>query len=333
MTDRTLLVGIFNEAQRWSLSEAELDRLRAAVEGAGVRVAPVHTRHELLDRIDDAELLMGLPLADSQLVGRGGSLRLVQLVTPYAESLAPIARVIGQGARVAGTAPIRAPAVAEHAVGLLLMMLRHLDDAVHAQASHQWASAVIARSVHDLAGATVGLVDLGPVGVAIAERLAPFGCELVATVADGAPTGPVARTLAPSSVDEVLGRSDVVILADDRPGRMRPILDRALFEQLSPGALLVNVASGMAFTDRELLRALRRGRLAGAALDVFEHRPLPATSPLWNAPDVLITPAVASASPSNWRRAVGVTVENIRRFDADEPLLGEITLPVAAPVG
>jgi len=332
-----LLVAVFNEAQRWALPEAHVDRLREGL-GDSARVEQVRTRAALLDRLDEAAMLMGLPLSESQLQGRGGSLRFVQLVSPYAESLAPIRRVIDLGARVAGTAPIRAVPVAEHAIALLLTLTRGVDRAVLAQTSHRWASAEIAGGCRDLADLTVGIVGLGEIGRAIARRLAAFGCEVLATRRPGATpdeedddAASIARLLPAESLDELLGRSGVVILADDTPGRDRPLLDRALFESLSPGALLINVASGTAFRENELLLALRRGRVGAAALDALDHRPLPPNSSLWNTPNVLITPSVAAASPSAWRRAVDVTIENIARLRADRPLRDEIVLAPAEP--
>lgn len=323
MTDRTLLVAVFNEAQRWSLPEALVDRLRAGTPG-DVRVVVARSREEFTARLDETDLLLGLPVAGDQAPATGPRLKFVQLARPHAESLAPIRRVLDAGARVAGTAPIRATAVSEHAVALTLALLRRIDDAVRSQAAHRWESQRLAGEARTLAGSTVGVVGYGHVGRAIAARLAPFGCEIIATIHDDPDAGGAARLLPGSSTDELLGRSNVVILADDRFDRVRPILDRSLFASINPGALLVNVASGTAFSESELLRAMRRGLISAAALDVFAHRPLPPTSPLWSAPNVLMTPAIGAAGPDAWRRAVDVTIENIRRFDSGERLLDEV---------
>lgn len=324
MTDRTLLVAVFNESQRWSLPEALVERLRAG-SPADMRVEVARSREEFADRLDRADLLMGLPVAGDQAPAAGQRLKFVQLVRPHAESLAPIRRVLDAGARVAGTAPIRANAVAEHAIALTLALLRRLDDAVRSRAAHRWESQRLASEARTLCGATVGIIGYGHIGRAIAARLEPFGCEIIATVHDDPAATGAGRLLPGSSIDELLGRSNIVILADDRFDRVRSVLDRSLFASLNPGALLVNVASGTAFSESDLLRALRKGQLSAAALDVFAHRPLPATSPLWSAPNILITPAIGAASPDAWSRAVDVTLENIRRFDAGEPLLDEVS--------
>lgn len=325
MTDQTLVVAVFNEAQRWVLPKESVDRLRAGLADNGVRVVTAQSRAGLVNQLDEATYLMGLPLIESQLAGRINHLQFVQLVTARAESLAPYQAVIESGGRVAGTAVIRAIPVAEHAIAMLLAMLKHLDVASLAQTNRRWVAAGIAPEVGDLADATVGVVNLGVIGSAIAQRLAPFGCELLATGENKSFATHVDRLLPPANLDELISRTNIIILADDAPGRTRPVLDRPLFEAMGPRTLLINVASGTVFSETELLRALRQGHVAGAALDCFEHRPLPANSPLWNASNVLLTPSVATASPSYWRRAVDVTVENIRRLQTGQELLDELS--------
>lgn len=330
MTDQTLVVAVFNEAQHWSLPKESIERLRSAL-APDVSVVAVQTRAQLVDRLDGATYLMGLPLIESQLAGRVDRLKFVQLVSAQAESLAPCQTVIDHGGRVAGTAVVRAVPVAEHAIALLLALLKRLDIAAQAQANHRWAAARIARRMGDLADATVGIVNLGVIGDAIAQRLASFGCELLATGENEAAAQHVDRLLGPANLDELVSRTDILVLADDPPGRTRSILDRAIFEAMRPRTLLVNVASGVAFAESELLRAMRNGHVAGAALDCYEHRPLAPNSPLWNASDVLLTPAVSAASPSYWRRAVDATIENIRRLESGQELLDELTVqPQAA---
>lgn len=332
MTDRLLLLAIFNEAQQWSLPEALVEKLRAHAP-PGVKVEAVNRRATLMERLPEAEFLVGLPLAESQFTGRTESLRFVQLVTAWAESLAPFRAAIEAGARVAGTAAIRAETVAEHTMALLLAMLRRIDVAVLAQSNRRWTAAPIGQQVRDLAGATVGILNIDIVGREIAKRLRPFGCEIIATGDDPEAGALVDRLLSPAHIDKLVSVADVIIIADGQGEVAPPVLTRALFDEMRPSTFLINVASGCAFAEAELLRAIRRGRIAGAALDCYEHRPLPRSSPLWNASNVLLTPSIGTASPSYWRRAIDVTIENLRRFEAGEPLLDELTSQTPASVG
>jgi phosphoglycerate dehydrogenase-like enzyme len=328
MSDRRLTVAVFNESQRWALDDAMIDRLRKGVDDA-VEIEAVRSRAALLELLPETDYLMGLPLAESQFAGLATRLKLVQLVTAWAESLAPYRAAMLAGARVSGTGAIRAVPVAEHAMALLLGLMRRLDISISAQANRRWAAGRIAQSVREMADATVGLVNIGPVGREVARRLRPFGCEIIATGGSESDSDLVDRLLPEASIDELISRSDVLMLTDDDPYRRRPVLTRPLFEQMGSRSLLVNVAGGTMFAESEFLRAVRRGHIAGAALDCFEHRPLSYNSPLWNAANVIITPSTASASPSYWRRAVDVTLENIKRLESNQELLDELRVELA----
>lgn len=328
MTKRRLTVAVFNEAQRWALPDDDLERLRAGAPD-DIEVHAVRNRAAMIEALPETEFLMGLPLIESQFAGRATRLKFVQLVTAWAEELAPFRAAMLSGARVSGTGAIRAEPVAEHAMALLLALLRRVDIAVNGQADRRWVAARIAQSARDLRGATVGVINMGVVGRAVAARLRPFGCELLATGTTPSDAELVDRFLPPTNIDELIGRSEILILADTLPGRSRHVLDRPLFEQMGSRTLLINVAGGGVFSESELLRAIRRGHIAGAALDCFEHRPLSANSPIWNAANVIVTPSIATASPSYWRRAVDVTLENLRRLDSGQEILDELRVETA----
>ncbi len=324
MSDRTLLVAVFNESQRWKLPSDLVERLQSGAPDS-IKVKQTSTRAELMDHLSDASYLMGLPLTESQFSEASSKIEFVQLATAWSESLAPINAAHAAGARVCGTGAIRADSVAEHAIGLLFALLRRMDIAITAQANHRWAASALAPSTRDLTGSTIGLINIGWAGRALAKRLRPFECELLATGTGQHNADCVDQLLGLANVDELVSRSNVIILADDEVNRTRPMLNRALFEQMRPGTLLINVAGSNAAEDNEVLRAVRNNNLAGAGLDCFAHRPLPPTSPLWNASNIIITPSVASASPSYWRRAVDVTIENLRRLESGQELLDELT--------
>ena len=101
----------------------------------------------------------------------------------------------------------------------------------------------------------------------------------------------------------------------------RHLFDERMFAACKPGALLVNIARGSVCDEAALVRALQDGRLAGAALDVFEQEPLPADSPLWRLPNVLLSPHISGMTPAYDDRAMQIFAENLRRYLAGEPLL------------
>jgi len=328
MAERTLVIAIFNESAEWSLPEPLVERIARAVAPA-VDVVSVPNRSALREALPSADYLAGMPLSQSQFEARMQNnekpLRWIQIVGSAAESLAPLRLAVEHAVRLTGASPIRAPQAAEHAVACLLALLRGLPLAAQAQLEHVWRANVLSERVRDLDGMTVGLPAADVIGEEIARRLKAFGCEILATSRD--PEEPllhIDHVLPESSLDELLARSGAVILSNPFPSPRLPYLDRPQFSQIKEDALLVDISRGGVVKQSELIRALQSRRLAGAALDVFAHEPLPHDSPLWNMPGVLLTPHLAPASPAYWRRAADVIAHNLQRIESGRPLIGEI---------
>jgi len=106
--------------------------------------------------------------------------------------------------------------------------------------------------------------------------------------------------------------------------RTRGLIDAAALARLPAGARLVNVARGEVAEEPPLIDALRRGALAGAYLDVFAHEPLPAESPLWDMPNVIVTPHTAGHSDGNEMRVAAIFLDNLRRWTEGQPLLNRV---------
>jgi len=204
--------------------------------------------------------------------------------------------------------------------------VRHLNDAITAQLEHVWASHELAASMKDLEGMTVGIIGMGPLGRAIAKRLHAFEVEIIATLgsADN-PFAGVKEMLPPERLDELLSRSDVIVLAVPPTSVRSVLLNRSMLENCQKSAFLVNVSHNRVCDDAALVEMLSRHRLAGAGLDSFDSAPLPESSPLWRMSNVLITPRVASVSPRYWERAVNFTCDNIQRLLEGRPLNDEWT--------
>jgi phosphoglycerate dehydrogenase-like enzyme len=129
------------------------------------------------------------------------------------------------------------------------------------------------------------------------------------------------RTVAYEDLRDVLPGADWLLLACPLTDRTRGLVDAAALALLPAGARLVNVSRGEVVVEAAVIAALREGRLAGAYLDVFEHEPLPADSPLWDMPNVLLTPHAAGHSDGNAERAAVMFLQNLRRFCKGEPLV------------
>ena len=326
---RRLTLAIFNEPQGWSLDEAHVGWI-AERAPKGVEVIAVANREQLIAALPETDYLAGFPLAtisDASLCRR---LRWVQLVGSGGEAFAPIRALVEQAVRVTSALSIRTASTAEHAVALALAMTRSLKSAITAQQEHRWATDDIAPTITDLAGATVGIVELDAIGAEIARRFAPFGVELLATAAadiDDDQRQTVRAIMPTNRTDELLSRSDIIIVANPGPTE-KPLLTRSDLAQFQPNSMLIDVSLSGVLRHSDLVWALERRMLGAAGLDVFEQEPLPPESPLWSMPNVIITPHCAPVSPHYWDRAYEIIVANLDRIEQnnpENPMIDEIT--------
>ena len=204
--------------------------------------------------------------------------------------------------------------LAEWVVGAILAMQRGLVRSRDSQARHEWE----AIEPPELSGRRVVILGLGSIGRAIADRLRPFGVELIGvsrTARDGV------RGMA--DLDEVL--RDAQILVDILPltSETGGLLDARRLSLLPDGALLVNAGRGRTIETAALVGELQTGRIR-AALDVTDPEPLAPDHPLWELPNVLITPHMAGDSPASTIRAFALAGDQIRRFAAGEPLINDV---------
>ncbi len=228
--------------------------------------------------------------------------------------------------------------IAEQVMGYLICFTRNLHRYVLQQARGEWSPvggeggrvsfATGPGVVNDidlahetLAGATLGVVGYGQIGREIAARARAFGMTVVAV-------DPVQRGEGVWPVEELprlLGASDFVVIAAPHTPRTERLFGRAMIRQMKRSAVLVNIGRGAIVVLDDLVAALEAGEIAGAALDVFETEPLPATSPLWGMGEkVILTPHVAGYATCIAGRHLGVLLENIRRFVRGEALMNVV---------
>ena len=216
-------------------------------------------------------------------------------------------------------AGVHGSALAEFVILGLLYFSRDVPRLQRMRAARHWQR----YTNRELAGRRALVVGLGGVGQAIARHLAALGLEVwgMRRGTDGPRPDGVARLLPLTALAQALGGIDALILACPLTPETRHLIGAAEFAALPPGALLVNVARGAVIDEPALLAALRSGRLGGAALDVFEEEPLPAESPLWSLPNVLISPHSASTVMAENRRIVDLFLANLERWLDGRPLL------------
>jgi phosphoglycerate dehydrogenase-like enzyme len=176
-----------------------------------------------------------------------------------------------------------------------------------------------------VAGQVVGIVGLGNVGGETARMVSALGATPIGVVRSlagrtAAGSG-VAELFAQTDLDQILPRLDVLVLAVPHTPETEGLLTAARIGMLAPTCLLVNIARGDVVDEPALITALQQGRIKGAALDVFAQEPLPPTSPLWDLPNVLVSPHSASTVDGENQKIVDLFSTNLVRYQAGDPLL------------
>jgi phosphoglycerate dehydrogenase-like enzyme len=261
-------------------------------------------------------LVVGLEPIPATLIEQAPRLRLIQrLGVGYCN--VDVGAAAARGIPVCNMPDFNAATVAEHTIMLVLAVLRRAFESTLLLKAGRWpVEDVVRAGVHDLAGRTVGLLGLGAIGAAVAERLVPFGVELRFHDRRGPAASVHGARFA--ELDELLRASRVLSLHLPLTPATRGLLTRERLASLPPGAILVNTARGALVDEAALADALRSGALAGAGIDVFAEEPPPARHPLRTCPNVVLTPHLAGQTREAMERMVVALVENLRRVAAGE---------------
>ena len=218
-----------------------------------------------------------------------------------------------------------AVSTAEHAVLLMLALLRQLPRHHAATARGEWLAMAHAMQLRELRGKVVGLVGFGQIARQVARRVHGFDATVrytkpqPAAPADEQPSGARYRTL-----DDLLGESDIVSLHAPLGPQTRGMIDARALARMRPGSWLVNTARGALVDEAALHDALVGGHLAGAGLDVFAHEPIDRDSPLLGLPNVVLTPHIAGSTRDTWDYRLAAAWANVRRVAAGEAPLSRI---------
>lgn len=225
-----------------------------------------------------------------------------------------------RGLIVTNSAGAQAVPIAEF---VLLFMLSHVKQArallaLTPEDAWQRGDALQLQELH---GATVLIVGLGQIGQEIARRAAAFGMRVWGSRRHPRPAEGVERVVGEGEWRALLPEADYLVVAAPLTDTTRGMIDRDALARLKPGAYLINIARGQIVDTEALLEALRSGRLAGAGLDALPQEPLPAEHPLWQAPNVWITPHISWSSPQIFPRVAEIFLENLRRYRAGQELI------------
>jgi phosphoglycerate dehydrogenase-like enzyme len=168
----------------------------------------------------------------------------------------------------------------------------------------------------ELVGDTIGVVGYGGIGREVGRRARGLGMRVLAVRSRDRSIVPpeVDEAFGPDGLDEVLVRSDYVVLSLPETTSTSGLIGAEELARMGPGSVLLNLSRGGIVDEESLVRALESGDIRGAALDVFRNEPLPADSPLWTLDNVLITPHAGAISPRFWERETDLIVRNIGHY-------------------
>ncbi len=316
----TILVSIQQPVAAWQIPVAQIDRLRQAF-----------PHHEVVYATAPAERAAGLARCD---VAYTWILSAAELaVAPHLRWLHSSAVAVGtlcldalaaRGVAVTNTRGVQGGPIAEHVFATLLALTHRVPLALDRQRTQTWAQNefVGERLPVRLAGLCLGVVGMGSIGAEVARLGVAFGMRVIGVrrhAERGGPPG-VQAVWGADRLDDLAAAADVFVVAAPLTSETQALLDARRIARLKPGAWVVNVARGQLVDEVALVAALESGALSGAALDVFAQEPLPATSPLWRAPNLLLTPHTSGFRQGHWDDAVDVFMDNLHRWDRGEPV-------------
>lgn len=296
---------------------------------AGIDLVAVDDLSEVAALVKDADaLVISDPRgADGRAIAAalrepGCRVRWVQLLTAGADGL--LAHGVPGHVAITNQGGAVAPAVAEHAMTMILAMARRIGAIIERSARHEW-NKEFTPPLMSLEGRTLAIVGYGNIGRELAKRARGFDMKILG-VSRSLAADPLVDEMHPmSALHDVLGRAEVVALCVASVAATRHVVNAGTFAAMRKGAFFINVTRGETVDQAALKQALDSGHLAGAFLDVTQPEPLPPDDPLWNAANLIISPHTAGAGGTGTGgRIAAVVSENVVRFRAGQALVHQM---------
>ena len=280
----------------------------------------VRTFEALRAALPEVEVLVVSGLWHDDLIEASPKLRFIQSISAGMNQFSQ-PRLAAAGITLASAQGANERAVAEHTIGLLLSLTRHLARARDDQARRHWPPVVgdPADRQEELAGKTLLIVGFGRIGIRIARLARAFGMRVIGMKRSSSDAGEADEIVPPDRLLEVLPRADVLVLACPLTPETERLIRAEHLAAMKPSAYLVNVARGRVVDEEALIAALKEGSIRGAGLDCMVEEPLPATSELWGMANVVLTPHSAGETRGYEENVLDIFLDNLERFRAGRP--------------
>lgn len=289
---------------------------RFALRNSGMNWFEVRSLDELKARIAEVDVLLCSGLWRNELIAQAPRLAFIQSISAGTDQYSRD-MLTAAGIRVASAQGVNERAVAEHAIALILAMARQIPEARDNQAAKKWRGMIgdISKREDELGGKTLVIAGMGRIGTRLATLAKAFDMRVIGIKRDTAKgAGAADQVVGQGELLSVLPQADFVALTCPLTPQTENLIDAKALSAMKPSACLVNVARGKVVNEPALLAALQAGQIAGAALDCAWEEPLPATSALWNAPNVLITPHTAGETRRYEDNVIDLLLENLDRM-------------------
>jgi len=341
LSTRRVVIDLASPRAAWRIPPSRVSEIRGAL-GTGWEVAEIAApavsdgdgaygsgSPESIAAARGAEIYVGYGLPKGVAEAGRESLRWVHSGTAGIGGSIP--HLTGTKIVLTNSAGVHAEPMADWVIAAIGFFIRGIDRMVAAQRQGRWAKedftdgAVPMREFRDLG---LGVVGLGGIGGAVARRALALGMKVsgVRRRPDrGGPSG-IHWVGSLEQLPQLASHSDVLVIAAPHTQETAGALTRAVLERLPPHAIVINVSRGSLLDEAALLDLLERGRIRGAALDVFGTEPLPAEHPFWRHPRVLVSPHVSAVTTGFWERETALIVDNIKRYLEGAPLTNVVDL-------
>lgn len=305
---------------RWAIAEQDLAQIRAEL--PQVEIRSIEDEADLPDALADAEVFVGWTFP-ARWFAHAKRLRWVHSANAGVEAnLFP--EMVASDVLLTNGAGLHSVSIPEHVLGLMLALGRNFHESIRLQARASWerfAVIVFAGGIKELDGSNLAILGAGAIGTALAKLGAALGMKVrVLRRRPGKPVDGAEAVVGPEEKLALLAWADFVVLATPLTRETENLIDGEALRAMRSSSYLINIARGECVDDAALVAALRAGAIAGAGLDTFREEPLPASSPYWGLPNVIVTPHVSGYTPRYFERTLDLFRENLRSFVAGRPL-------------
>ena len=270
-------------------------------------------REKVVDCIGDADVYMGF--LDTKTFQAAKQLKWIQSPASGVNYFLDVEGLREGDVILTSAAGTHGGSVAESAIAMILAFTRGIRPSIQYQPEHKWAMREIRVDLTELSGCTLGIVGFGQIGRALAKRMAGFDMNIIAVdlMPRDAPEY-VSELWSLDRLDDLLAESDFVVIAVPYTEDTVDMIGAAELAKMKPSAMLVGMSRGGIINEDAMVKALRDGTIARAALDVFATEPLPEDSELWDIDNLLVAAHIAGGTQREYQNIMPIVLENLDRF-------------------